>query len=407
MNPWPTELYSYVFQLACTDDGRTVRALSLASKQFREIARPYLYQSLALSTPQQVATLIDKLVDVPTYLRQIKHLFLVPRHDSSSSSHSSCTSDLTLTIRILQLASPTLHSLTLTAPCPLTGTSLLSYLFRIPFPNLDELSLAGLYAFSFPQNNFPRLRRLHFAAGNRNPHGLFQFGALDEAFPQLTHLRVSGLSRAVAFTEELGHALQSASKSTTVGDDDYVEFVHKSRRSRIASSSSLNDPSIKLPFKLERIYVQTSFAPTPSSSLSRSSSRSSSSSGTNPAKDAHSPPPPPIPAPITPSSNSTNDRNQLMMDRLGHLENEYGFHSSSSYSSFKNVPVRLIVLDPVPAWNNAGNRTESRGFSGSGNGGCDAVAGVTDRLKQDWLDRMHGRDGPWALPTQSLYPSHV
>ncbi|PFH53322.1 hypothetical protein AMATHDRAFT_137881, partial [Amanita thiersii Skay4041] len=200
MTIWPVELYSYVFQLACTDDGSTVLNLSLVSKQFREIARPFLYQSLVLSTPQKSGLLLEKTKNLLPHLRRIEHLFIAPTHDAD---HETCSPNNTIILRIVQLAAPTLKTLVLIAPCLITGTSLISFLFRLQYPNLEELTIAGLYPFSFHWGSFPRLTRLHFAGGNRNPHGLFQVGALDEAFPALTHLRVSGIARALSFVDEL------------------------------------------------------------------------------------------------------------------------------------------------------------------------------------------------------------
>ena len=201
MNTCPPELHSYIAQLACSSDPTTVHALSLVSQYFRQIAAPFLYQCLALSTPSQIITLTPILESTPQHMRNIHHLFLSIHPDPTNPSHTH-----TLIFRILTLAAPTLHSLTFVAPSPATSTPLIARLFRTPFPALIELTILGFYPFPPTQSSMPLLKRLHLA-GNRNPHGLLQMGALEDASPALTHLRISGLNTALSFALELEHAL--------------------------------------------------------------------------------------------------------------------------------------------------------------------------------------------------------
>ncbi|KAK2459710.1 hypothetical protein APHAL10511_008272 [Amanita phalloides] len=330
MNGWPVELISYVFGLACADDGNTVRALSLTSKQCREIARPFLFQSLVITTTAQLITLSERLRETPAHLRRIRYLFLSINHEHAIDR---CEAIVPLIINALQLVAGSLRTLTLVVPCPLTGTAVLSCLFRIPFPHLEELTVAGLYAFSFQTGNFPRLRRLHFAAGNKNPHGLFQFGALDRAFPELTSLRVSGLSKAVSFVDELGRALEDAQR--TPDEASLPERI-----------SPLADVASRLPPHLETIYVQHA-SPSPSPAPSRAPSRSPSAANLSQA--------------LVVPSGSTNDRHKIMIERLADLGAKYDTRSEN------RAAVQLVVLDG-------------------------AVAAAP---KQDWLDRLDGKEGAW------------
>lgn len=347
MNDWPVELISYVFQLACTDAGHTVRSLSLTSKKFREIARPFLYHSLVISSLGQFVTLVEKLKATPLHLRHIRHLFLALNHDPHSQD--TCTADASLIIGALQNVADDLQTLTLVAPCPFAGTLILSYLFRLPFPRLEELTIAGLYAFSFQAGNFPRLQRLHFAAGNRNPHGLFQFGAFDKAFPELTCLRVSGLSRALSFVDELERALEN-------GYHD------------VSLEKQTTNTGFPLPPRLEKLYVQyTSTSPSPASS--RRPSRSSSVTDLALSSPVH---------------NVMGDRQRMMIERLTDLETKYAAQSKNRAS------IQLVVLDSLVGGFTAGNDNGNRGQE------VDAVA----RLKQDWLDRLNGKDGPWISFTE-------
>jgi hypothetical protein len=89
------------------------------------------------------------------------------------------------------------------------------------------------------------LERLHLS-GNRNPYGLIQFSSLDECFPSLTHLRVSGLLMAGSFVEEVNSALEEHSSSHN-GDDV------KER------NASLAWPPTRLPPKLQSILLQPGY----------------------------------------------------------------------------------------------------------------------------------------------------
>lgn len=369
MDVWPVELFSYIFELACTDDGRTARALSLTSKQVREISRRYLYQSLVLTRPAQLTALLERSENVPCHLRRIKHLFLALRHSDSTTgslhSESTCPLEAPFVIKVLHLAAPTLESLSFAAACPLTGTSLLSYLFRIPFPFLAELSLAGLYPFSFQSNNFPNLRYLHFAAGNRNPCGLLKFGALDQAFPKLTHLRVSGLSRAGTFMDELECALDQRSRRSRrrpSGEPSEPEFE---------TWSVIQDEIINLPPRLEMIYVQPKASISPA--ISRPSSRRSSSSRLT-KMDSTITDDDIVLRPTIDVLMPADPRQQSMMDRLMRLEEEFGTAIAGSRSGRgdRDVPVHLTVVDA-----------------------CEQQEDVVLGILHDWLVRLDGRDGPW------------
>ncbi|KXN83401.1 hypothetical protein AN958_01474 [Leucoagaricus sp. SymC.cos] len=214
MNAYPTELHSYICSLASTDDGHTARSLSLVSRYFAEIALPYLYQSICVTTPSQICALECGLQTTPPHLRKIHHLYI-------SDSGSNGGRDLVNSIgSILTFAASTLETLAFVASSPLTSTSLLSRLFRTRFPRLHELTVSGHYPFPSSPSNFPSLKRLHLV-GNRNPHGLLGLGGLKAAMPNLTHFRVSGLNLAVSFSEELQQVF------ATSNDEDGCMFPSK------------------------------------------------------------------------------------------------------------------------------------------------------------------------------------
>ncbi|KAF5385359.1 hypothetical protein D9615_001019 [Tricholomella constricta] len=212
----PPEIHSYICELACLDDGRAVQALSLVSRYFRDIARPFLYQSLSISGSDKISMLASELETTPPHLRSMRHLF-ISTHPTSGKLNNEPTIpstglESTAILRILTLAAPTLETLSFVSASPAMSTSSISRLFRTSFPRLRELSVAGFYPFPSSPGKMPSLERLHLH-GNRNPHGLLQMGGLDEACPSLTHLRVSGLSMAVSFALELQEAFSGVETS--------------------------------------------------------------------------------------------------------------------------------------------------------------------------------------------------
>ncbi|KAI0942600.1 hypothetical protein AcW1_003186 [Taiwanofungus camphoratus] len=222
MDKLSVELHSHIFQFACIDNGFTARSLALVSHYVREVARPFLYQSLVVAGIDQMFELVSRLAIIPPHLRRIRHLHLsdwthdqvkqgVPMRDEDTDRYNQ---EKTVAIRIMFLASPTLETFTLITSCPITSTPLIAYLWSLPFPHLRELSLKGMYSFPHAASCMPRLERLHLA-GNRNPHGLLRLGVLDAACPALTHLRISGLLVATSFVNELHEALKEDSESQT------------------------------------------------------------------------------------------------------------------------------------------------------------------------------------------------
>ncbi|KAG9219738.1 hypothetical protein CCMSSC00406_0010327 [Pleurotus cornucopiae] len=215
MNSCPPELHSYIVRLACADDGSTVRALLRVSRYYHAIAVPFIYQSMALDGEDRISKVAATLEKMPSHRRRIRHLFIsdAPSSPPSSSKREREDRDPTVEtamIKILHFAAPTLESLTFLATTPCTSTCLISQLFRHSFPRLLELTVHGYYPFPSMPASMPVLQRLHLS-GNRNPHGLFQLGGLEASCPSISHLRISGVERAVAFANELESLLQQSS----------------------------------------------------------------------------------------------------------------------------------------------------------------------------------------------------
>lgn len=206
MHVCPPEIHSYICELACLDDGRTVRALNLVSRYFRSISRPHLFQSAAVRGLSNISILLSKIEKLhPSQSKRLRHLFVLDQESAEQPHlnvenfllrhriHTLRTSYVILLTRLISLAAPTVETFTLILNNTSQSTPVLAHLFRTYFPCLRELSLSGFYPlFSSslsPLPLFPVLTHLHLH-GNRNPHGLFQPGGLSmDVCPSLTHQR--------------------------------------------------------------------------------------------------------------------------------------------------------------------------------------------------------------------------
>ncbi|KAJ7289347.1 hypothetical protein C8J57DRAFT_1430211 [Mycena rebaudengoi] len=208
METLPAELHSLVVELACASPagGKTPLALSRANSYFHEIAAPFLFYTIVVTSQEQAEQLLLILESTPEHRRRIERLLLAPGVSARA------------VLRLIHLAAPTLRALAVLTPP--TASALLSAIFRTPFPHLTSLSVRGLYPLPRP-GAFPVLERLHLA-GNRSPAGLLT--ALRHACPALTDLRVSSLRGAPAFAREVQAAFLAPSKPRRRGHDTAIEL---------------------------------------------------------------------------------------------------------------------------------------------------------------------------------------
>ncbi|KAF9054683.1 hypothetical protein BJ165DRAFT_1324515, partial [Panaeolus papilionaceus] len=202
MNTLPPELHSYIFQLACTDNGQTIRTLNSVSSYFHEISKIFLYQTVSVSGPEQIEALLQRIEHIPQHHRLIRHLYL-----SDGTLENPKSASAQAITRLLLIAAPHLHSLAFVIASPFQSTTLISRLLRTSFPNLIDLTISGFYPFPSSAGKFPKLQILHLH-GNTNPVGLFQSNCLVKSCPALRSLHISGLKVAGPFVMELHEALK-------------------------------------------------------------------------------------------------------------------------------------------------------------------------------------------------------
>ncbi|TFK69289.1 hypothetical protein BDN72DRAFT_897396 [Pluteus cervinus] len=79
----PTEVWSSIFELSCTDNGRTGQSLSLVSRSFYRLSGPYRFQSISLRTIKYICRFLAFLHTLPPHLRRIKYLCIADPGESA------------------------------------------------------------------------------------------------------------------------------------------------------------------------------------------------------------------------------------------------------------------------------------------------------------------------------------
>ncbi|KAL0066386.1 hypothetical protein AAF712_006645 [Marasmius tenuissimus] len=242
----PLELLSHICSLACTDDGTTVKSLRLTSRYIEQVCSPMQYQSLSITRHEDLSHLVMKLHHVPDYLRRIYHLHISLPFSEPSSRLQQNVNDV---ISLLILASPTLETLSFSTPSDTISPVVIARVFRIPFPRLTELAVHGNYPFPNPESTkMPLLEWLHLS-GNRNPYGLLP--TLKDSFPNITHLRISGLSMASSFARQLESYMKAHHESAVHSSLDLEEEDWLSLRAPV-TLPPIHSP---LPLRLQRIFI--------------------------------------------------------------------------------------------------------------------------------------------------------
>ncbi|TFK69323.1 hypothetical protein BDN72DRAFT_733339, partial [Pluteus cervinus] len=76
MQQLPLEVWSQIFELACTDNGYTGHSLSLVSKSFNTLSVPYKFQSISLRNLKHIFEFFFALKDAPPHLRRVRYLYM-------------------------------------------------------------------------------------------------------------------------------------------------------------------------------------------------------------------------------------------------------------------------------------------------------------------------------------------
>lgn len=76
MEKVPLEIWTCIFNLACTDTGITGRSLSLVSHFFHEASKPFKLQSIAVYGEEQAMDFCDLLNHTPIQFRNIRNLLI-------------------------------------------------------------------------------------------------------------------------------------------------------------------------------------------------------------------------------------------------------------------------------------------------------------------------------------------
>ncbi|KAF9527659.1 hypothetical protein CPB83DRAFT_749517, partial [Crepidotus variabilis] len=201
----PIELTAYICEFVSEqDDGLSIRCLSLVSTHLYDISEPYLFRRVTVTGAAQISAFAERLKLIQPGRRKIRDLFLADSPLITKALEPICAPDNAQLSRnisqILTYASPHITSLAAHLHSQ-RGPSLIARILRTSMPYLQSLTVSGLYPFPSSSSYFPRLKSLHLD-GNRNPFGLLTMAGLEEAFPCLTSLSVTGIE-SIAFAFEV------------------------------------------------------------------------------------------------------------------------------------------------------------------------------------------------------------
>lgn len=190
MERCPSELWTHILGLACTDGGITGCAIALVSRYFRQAVLPVQLYSVALYGANRIALFADLLEQREPPHRRVRHLFIsgADRHAAEWTLSTNCLNGALF--RILTTVAPDLFTLANVLP---QRTIDKSSVLCIPFPSLTELTLHGFILYpgtptkSPVHDCFPSLQHLHILS-SCDSMPLYTSRA-----PALTHLRLSAV----------------------------------------------------------------------------------------------------------------------------------------------------------------------------------------------------------------------
>ncbi|GJE98308.1 hypothetical protein PsYK624_145350 [Phanerochaete sordida] len=205
MERCPVELWTKIACLACTDGGYTGCSLSLVSHAMHDVAEPVRYHSVSLDTVDKLLAFSARLtaMDRPPLIR---HLFIAEMHVPRLRINSDDSWETFVKQRRQRAAEAKIsiarirnavHTVVASAADTLYHLNVHSPPADITFPHLHDLTIAAI-ALTDPLatacDRFPSLRRLHVLDLSAGTSSEFCSGLADAA-PNITHLRLSGVSQ--------------------------------------------------------------------------------------------------------------------------------------------------------------------------------------------------------------------
>lgn len=194
-SPFPTEILLNIFEFACITSAKTARTLCLISKHVNALATPLLFRSISACGNEEMQGLVGCLEKNSHIPPMVRHLFLsrcgLDDYRGEGCGDYDQPDERFLFFhtshRIIALLSPFLETFSYIA-ASIKDHAHFTHILSMPLPRLRELTIEGrLPQFPVP---IPSLQRLHVYT--RDCYSLTC--NLDERFPRLTHLKLSGLT---------------------------------------------------------------------------------------------------------------------------------------------------------------------------------------------------------------------
>lgn len=240
----PLEVWQKIFSFACTDDGRTGCALSLVSRNVRDVSDHTRLQSAALFSLPQMRRFLDELQRRPPSHRSVRYLFLADTRTHNEEAGTWQYQDQASAVysTILLVVAPALKTLTIMLPLSihtvLPTTANLPALENLTAPGSFDSAFEGIVPLFCA---LPRLRRLHLNSFDRaiiftpvDSRGMGERGDLlwfiSQAAPGLVWLRLDSVQQYYQLPHDLERMTYKERPNQTSGSQDRHQPLSSSLR---------------------------------------------------------------------------------------------------------------------------------------------------------------------------------
>ncbi|KDR82043.1 hypothetical protein GALMADRAFT_59195 [Galerina marginata CBS 339.88] len=225
MDRCPLEIIGEIYAFACSDDGRTGRALSLVSRYINETSKPYKLQSVTVVGHTQLFAFANLIENTPILFRRVHCIFLSAHSRHTASDPRALSPEY---VQRQQSYAAVERILLAIASCVKVVHAFFVFyrpfiLLPVSLPALEELMLHGPFETSAEvdeQIQFISLKHLNMTSSCSPSYLLNKVLKLT---PSVIHLSISASDRSEAVATEW--------------------------------SSILNNKDIILPTRLERLYI--------------------------------------------------------------------------------------------------------------------------------------------------------
>lgn len=282
MESCPIEILQHIFEIACTDGGKTAWSLSLVSQRVHSNSRRSRFHTVALRNARQLKTFSNLLGDSahPEGIMNVRDLFIAVSAEDDSEPTIHSTSRKRATVFSKEIRSAVSKTLAALAPSLLTLSLYLYFpyddawvILPLPFafPSLSNLALSHRSArdtllqqtlFQLPE--CPKLERLVLMGFVRtNSPSADVMEAIRRFAPNLTHLCIPASAVELVISMSMPTSLHP--DIVRYANDLSYLIVHPSPQSNLVDIFNTRRLQFLIEQRLAYVTRNWSYGPTPQS----------------------------------------------------------------------------------------------------------------------------------------------